>query len=176
LDESQTQWQRWKATAASEDLQRDYFELEIERDNALQRALKAETEVERLGAEITRVDEQNDGAVDALVALTFRAEQAEQRANKAEAEVERLQSERDALFAGEWEPCGEIVETQINAAARDLLRWHDEELPKIDGHLMTVQARAGCSFAGEWEPCGEIVERLRVLLSSFAGGESEGSG
>jgi hypothetical protein len=50
--------------------------------------------------------------------------------------------------------------------ARELLKWHDEELPKIDGHLTTAQVRAGHSFEGEWLPCGDIVDRLRAALAA----------
>ena len=54
----------------------------------------------------------------------------------------------------------------------ELLKWHEQELPKLDGHLSTAQARAGCTFEGEWEPCGDIVDRLRDALDRVQEEES----
>jgi hypothetical protein len=82
------------------------------------------------------------------------------RVAELERENERLRQCKEATI--ESASCPGCV--ALAAVARELMQWHDEELPKINGHLTTVQIRAGRSFEGEWEPCGEIVERLRALL------------
>ncbi len=74
-------------------------------------------------------------------------------------EAHEGQQRNTLAFASELERLANI--------SAELLDWHEQELPKISGHLATMQVRNPTSFEVDWKPCGDIEKKLKDMLDEL---------